>query len=212
MKKLFNYLRLLIISIFLIGLLYGGLNLANLNLQKVKAGQSQEDIAKKILSLENKLNNLENHNSELENKIINLESDLNNITPVSSKPIEITKYIEKEPIIKTVTQTKVVKEIVREEIEKNQAVVTIENIGSFRVDLQENENAFTILKEASTQNGFPLEYQEYSFGVFITSIGGIKPSGNQYWAFYYNGKYSMVGASDQKINKNDTTFWRLESF
>ncbi|MDO8686758.1 MAG: DUF4430 domain-containing protein [Candidatus Berkelbacteria bacterium] len=219
MKKIFKNLTVMLVSILAVTFIYGGLNLADLNLKNAKADQNQDNITNKISALENKLIDSETKNSDLEIKLNDLQTKVENYRRIASipkqilgeqteTPQEIIKYIEKDPIVKTVTQTKVV----TKEIEKNQATVTIENIGSFRVNLQENENAFTILKKASVENGFPLEFQEYSFGVFITSIGSIKPSGNQYWAFYYNGKYSMVGASDQKIINNDTTFWKLESF
>jgi len=221
MKKIIQNLTTLFLAILAVTIVYGGINLADLNLKNVKASQNQEDFANKISNLENKLNESENKNSDFENRLNDLQKKLDDYKKIASapkqilgaetqEPKEVIKYIEKEPVIKTVTQT--ITQTITQGVEKNQAVVTIENLGSYRVDLKDSDNAFTILKRAGVENGFPIEYQEYSFGVFITAIGAIMPRGNQYWAFYYNGKFSMVGASSQSISKNDTTFWRLESF
>lgn len=187
-------------------IIYGGIGLAKSETQNKTV---QDNLQKEIESLKQQIT--QNQNQE-NIQIADLQGQIKSsadITPQkqvsgASTTREI-QYVEK-PITQIVTQT------LTQEVEKNQAVVTIENLGSYRVDLQNNNNAFTILKEAGAENGFPVEYQEYSFGVFVTAIGGIKPAGNQYWAFYYNGKYSTVGASSQPIFKNDTTFWKLESF
>ncbi|OGD56577.1 hypothetical protein A2V71_02680 [Candidatus Berkelbacteria bacterium RBG_13_40_8] len=201
-------------AILVISLVYGSIGYAA---SKGEEQDKQNDLKTKIANLEELVDQNKNQS---DGKIAELSEQLKAYAeqvayykslPMSPKEIagaETVKeiqYIEK-PVTQIVTQTAI------QGVEKNQAVVTIENLGSFQVDLKDNDNAFTILKRAGVENGFPIEYQEYSFGVFVTAIGGIKPVGNQYWAFYYNGKYSMVGASAQTISKNDTTFWKLESF
>jgi TolA-binding protein len=197
--KITKYLRLPILAVVAILFIYGSIGLAK---SQNQTENTQNNLQEKIEGLQKQIIQNQNQN---DNQIAELQKQIKAPTPPKQVAgASITKEIQY--VEKTVTQT------VTKEVEKNQAVVTIENLGSYRVDLQSNDNAFTILKRASEQNGFPIEYQEYSFGVFITSIGGIKPSGNQYWAFYYNGKYSIVGASSQPISKNDTTFWKLESF
>ena len=80
------------------------------------------------------------------------------------------------------------------------------------MNLTDDETAFTILLKAGQENGFSVDYQMYDFGVFITGISGIIPTGNQYWAFYYNGVYSMVGASARPVEDGDATAWKFESF
>ena len=92
------------------------------------------------------------------------------------------------------------------------ANVTIKGLGSYKVVLKSGDTAFSVLQRAASENKFALTFEKYDFGVFVTGIGKIVPVGNQYWAFYFNGAYSQVGASDQKVSSGDTIFWQLESF
>ncbi len=96
------------------------------------------------------------------------------------------------------------------------ATVKIDGLGSYSVPLKSGDTGFDILGRASSQNGFPIDYKMYSFGPMITKIGSIAAEDHvtwgTYWALYYNGAYSDVGAGDLKINNNDVTEWRLETW
>ena len=81
------------------------------------------------------------------------------------------------------------------------------------MDLQADDTAFSALLRAGQENGFSIEYQMYEgLGAFVTCIVGICGHDNYYWAFYYNGSYSMVGASAQPVTSGDTMTWKFESF
>lgn len=74
------------------------------------------------------------------------------------------------------------------------------------VQAQIGKNAFQILQENT-----PIEYQDFSFGKFITSIHGLKAdSSKEYWAFYVNGNYSNVGLQDYRIEKSAKLEFKLE--
>lgn len=47
---------------------------------------------------------------------------------------------------------------------------------------------------------------------FVTSINGVAPGENQFWAFYVNGTAATVGAGSYVTKSSDTISWQLESF
>jgi hypothetical protein len=219
MNKLLKSLAFPALSMIIVFIIYSGLSISNLEDKTKKlAGENQnvaaanQTILNKILTLENEIyltkNILTNSENEKENLQVSLAS--------AQKQISSLKSELKNTPVSTKTETKIVTntvtEVLNNEIEKNEASVIIQNIGSFKIVLQSNDTAFNVLQRASAENGFPLTFNTYSFGVFITSIGNIVPESNQYWAFYYNGIYSNVGASGQAIKQGDTVFWQLESF
>lgn len=97
----------------------------------------------------------------------------------------------------------------------NLAFVKIWGLGNYKnykVNLKENDTAFSILIRASRENNFTIDYQNYdSLGAFVKCIAGICNDGEYYWAFYYNGQYSTKGASSQLVNNNDITTWEFEN-
>lgn len=220
MKKLLTSLTFPAISVLVVVIIYAGLSIENLNNQTKTLQKQSQAITYNANDLQNKLNQLqaevnqakslaqqtESTNNSLKQSLALAQKQINTLQSGGSKKTVNTIVAEPAVITRTITQT------VNQQVEANQATVIIENVGSFKVDLQIGDNAFTILQRASVKNNFALVYQTYSFGVFITGIGGITPSGNQYWAFYYNGAYSNVGASDQPVKKDDNTFWQLASF
>ena len=94
----------------------------------------------------------------------------------------------------------------------NTADVKITGLGVYTVEIKEEETAFDALKKAASKNNFSLKYETYSFGVMITKIGAVEAQGTYYWALYYNGGYSNVGASELILNNKDVTEWRYESW
>ena len=216
MQKIFFKLKFPIFAILIIVLIYGGLSLADLKNKTAKLNKQNESLTFKIDDLSNKLdqiqgniNQAKNDSDILSGKLVAAQKQIAYLqSQTTPKQVLGDNIIELKPAIitKTITQT------VTQEVEKNQATITVGNVGSYKVDLQSGDNAFNILKRAATENGFNLDYDTYSFGVFIKSIGGITPANNQYWAFYFNGAFSQVGASDQPVQKGDSIFWQLASF
>lgn len=193
----------LIISILLIVLVYGGLNIFDLKKQIAGTQNNQNQLESKLRSLETKNNELtQNYNDLASNNTPLVGTIAYNIT----QPTITEKVVQTVPVIKTIT-----KNITTEKV-TNRATVTIENVGSFPVELKTDDTAMSILLRAGKDYHFAVDYDTYSFGVFVKSINGINPKNNQFWAFYYNGSFSNVGASAQKIKNGDQIFWQLSSF
>jgi hypothetical protein len=216
-------LSLLFVGLFLVIIIYGGLSINKLQKQNEALVLNQTKIQAKIISLQDDVSNQKNQIAVLSGDLEKNQNDLasyKKLTYSLQKKINESELAKAEaakltvvPAIATKTSTKkITKTVYVPEAAKHENSVTVQGVGSYKVTTESGDNAFTALQKATKVGGFPIEYQSYSFGVFVTSIGGQKAAGNQYWAFYYNGNYSQVGASDQKISDNDTTFWRLESF
>lgn len=213
MNKIFKSLVFPAISLLLVTIIYGGLSIESLNIQTKALQKQNQDIAFNASNLENKLNQIQTEvdqanslNSNLSLNLVSAQKQIAALQAGSGNKISSSIIAQPAVITKTVTQT------IDRPIILDQATVTIENVGSYKVDLQAGDNAFKVLQRAASQNNFTLKYDTYSFGVFITSIGNITPKGNQYWAFYFNGAFSQVGASDQPVAKGDSIFWQLASF
>lgn len=213
MKKLLKSLIFPAISILIIAMIYAGLTIENLDNKALAAKKQNQDLSLKQSSLEKQLDEIQASIAQIINDNDGLRK---NLAKAQKQILALQNRKVRENSVSTVAEpvviTKVVTQKVTQEIERNEVAVIIENVGSYKVDLQNGDNAFTVLERASAENGFTLTYDTYSFGVFITGIGGITPTGNQYWAFYYNGAYSNVGASSQPVQKGDTIVWRLATF
>ena len=46
----------------------------------------------------------------------------------------------------------------------------------------------------------------------VVSIGGNKPTGRNYWAFYVNGKYAQVGPAQYVTKNSDVILWKIEKY
>ncbi len=68
-------------------------------------------------------------------------------------------------------------------------------------------NAFEVVKEMLDNN---LEYQEYDFGVFITSILGVTPNSTHFWSLYIDGENASQGISSYNISNNILIEFKLE--
>lgn len=76
----------------------------------------------------------------------------------------------------------------------------------FRYAGENGKNALDLLKGKYT-----VETQSFSGGEFVSSINGIKPDANHFWAFYINGQSSNVGAGSYVTNDGDVIDWKLEA-
>ncbi len=214
-------LGLLIIGLFLVITVFGGLTLNKLDKQNKDLQANQFKLESQIASLQNDVTTHENKINDLNDNLAQEQKDLTSYKKLAyslQKKIDDNTVAQQNaatiiPAVATKTITKkVTQKVYVDAPAKHQTSVTVQGVGSYQVDVVSGDNAFTSLQKAAKIGGFPIDYQTYSFGVFVTSIGNTKPAANEYWAFYYNGNFSNVGASDQKISDNDTTFWRLESF
>jgi len=93
------------------------------------------------------------------------------------------------------------------------ATVEIQGLSSYQVNVEENDTALSVLLRASQENNFSVDYQNYEgLGAFVNCIAGTCSHDNYYWALYYNGQYSMVGASSQPVIAGDITAWKFETW
>ena len=212
MNKILKSLVFPVIAIFIITTIYFGLSIRDLN-KKIGLTQNQNrelktevsDFRSELIQNKNNLNQVLSLNNSLNQDLLSAKTQIASLQKNSGIKTVYTSP-ETQIITKTISQT------VNQAIEKDEATVTIQNVGAFKVQLQSSDTAFSVLKRAAAENGFPLKYDTYSFGIFVTEIGPVKPAPNQYWAFYYNGAFSNVGASDQSVKKGDNIFWQLTSF
>lgn len=236
-KSLFEKVGFLLLSLVLVAMIYGGLSLNKLQKQNQVLGAKQTQLENKIASLEtnnidsqNKISALSDNLQKNSDQIayyktltsnLQKENDQNKLaladikstsatTALPSTPVDqaISPAVLK-PIIKTVT-----KKVYIKETPIIQATVSVQNVGSYKVDLKAGDTAFSILQRAADNNNFKIDATNFGgdMGYMVNSIDGIVPVGKQYWSFYYNGKYSDVGASGQPVSTGDTIFWELASF
>lgn len=84
---------------------------------------------------------------------------------------------------------------------------TASPVDSISYQGQDNQSALQILKAK-----YQVETEEYAgIGEFVTSINGVKPASDQFWAFYVNGKSSQVGASQYQTKNSDLIEWKLDT-
>ena len=80
------------------------------------------------------------------------------------------------------------------------------------VDSEIGKTVFDVLKKIASENTFDLKYNNnYSFGVFIESIVGIKNGDDgKYWQYYINGTLGDVAADKKELKAGDKVEWRFE--
>lgn len=59
---------------------------------------------------------------------------------------------------------------------------------------------------------FTLEYQDSTYGRYITSIDTLIPGENQYIAFYIDGSYSMTGIDDTVLTDGAVYQFKIEGY
>ena len=55
-----------------------------------------------------------------------------------------------------------------------------------------------------------VEYDQYDFGVFVTSINGQSATNEYYWAVYINGEYAQQSSDQISLEVGDLVEWRFE--
>jgi len=91
--------------------------------------------------------------------------------------------------------------------------VEIQGHPEIEVAIEKGDTAFSVLLKAAQQSYFSVDYKNYEgMGVMVNCIAGVCAHDNYYWAFYYNGQYSLVGASSQPVKDGDVTSWKFETF
>lgn len=72
---------------------------------------------------------------------------------------------------------------------------------------QEEQTVFDFMETSA----LVIEYTEYDFGNYITSIEGFESGADdKYWVYYINGNSAVVGASDYVLQPGDVIQWKFE--
>ena len=71
-----------------------------------------------------------------------------------------------------------------------------------------------LMDELKNTEGFKYESEGSDFGMYITSVNGIKADDSKktFWAIYVNGEYGQHGADSQPVNDGDSYALKLESY
>ncbi len=81
---------------------------------------------------------------------------------------------------------------------------TVANSYEFTAD-SSGETPFSLLN-----NSEEVEYDEYDFGVFVTSINGQVSNNDNFWAVYVNGELAQQAADQIELDAGDQVEWRWE--
>ena len=78
-------------------------------------------------------------------------------------------------------------------------------IWRYEVDFHERDSVFTALMEFSREANFSVEYENYSYGVFVVSIAGVRNqgSGGLNWQYWVNSQYASVSMDNQYLRDGD---------
>ena len=91
---------------------------------------------------------------------------------------------------------------------ENTTVVTEEaQVQEISYEGVEGIDAMTLLKE-----NYNIGTEEFGEGLgeFVTSIEGIEPNSDEFWAFLVNGETANVGASSYITKEGDLVEWKIE--
>ncbi|MCA9381941.1 DUF4430 domain-containing protein [Candidatus Dojkabacteria bacterium] len=80
--------------------------------------------------------------------------------------------------------------------EPKQNVITEKRLDIYATE--DGQNALELLKSSAV-----VEYDEFQFGAFVTTINNLKADSEHYWAFYVNGEYAEKGIDSTTLNKGD---------
>ncbi len=71
-----------------------------------------------------------------------------------------------------------------------------------------------LMDELKNTDGFEYESSAGDYGMYITSVNGIKADDGRktYWAIYVNGEFSQYGADSQPVYDGDAYALRLEKY
>ena len=76
------------------------------------------------------------------------------------------------------------------------------------IALEPGDSAFDLL----LRTGVDVAYSTSTFGVFVTSIGGLEGGNNSGWMFYVNGEQPTVGSDSHTPGPGDEIVWLFMEF
>ncbi len=119
----------------------------------------------------------------------------------------IEKVVYQQPDVQIANVTVIINYNGAEENATANANITTVN---YNVTVIDDTSAFNATLEASKGN-FQVTFSWHpTFGVFVDEIDGIS-SGCAYWELLYNGEPSSLGASNLKLQDNDSITWKYNT-
>lgn len=74
---------------------------------------------------------------------------------------------------------------------------------SEQVDVAVNSTVFDAVNQT-----YPVEYTEYDFGYFITSIDGLEQNDTHSWLYYVNNESATKAVNNYVLNETDNVTFR----
>lgn len=212
MKKIFGRVKIgwvyLLGTVLMVGFSYLALEEGNISVQGAKEETPIQETKQDGVGVKNEPADTSTTSKRGETQPQNKAA-----SRTKTKPNTAIQQIQTRSVATTQSQTvNTSNPTVIPSVQKDTVAMDISGLGSYKVEMSRGENAFQVLQAAANQNGFNVEYKIYSWGVMITKIGTTKAQGTYYWALYYNGNYSSVGANDLILKNKDKVEWRYESW
>lgn len=93
-----------------------------------------------------------------------------------------------------------------EDGEKTQEELDREVVTSYiLIATEDGQSPFSLLLASED-----VEYDQYDFGVFVTSINNQQSDPNYYWALYINEEYAQSASDQIELERGDQVEWRWE--
>ncbi len=105
----------------------------------------------------------------------------------------------------------------KESIKELNELIKVKIVVNYQDADKANETIVIKLPKGSTafeafDKTLALEYEQYSFGVYVTAVNGVSEDAgaDRFWQYYADGKYAPVGLTDYKLDKDVELEFRYE--
>lgn len=79
---------------------------------------------------------------------------------------------------------------------------------SYSATLTDGKTVYDLLVQASEVLNYPLDTQQFDFGVLVKRIGSRQSTSNQAWLYFVNGSAGQVAADQAEVKPGDVIEWR----
>ena len=182
------------------------------NQKQISSQNKNQILQQKINDLENQISknnsssNIQSNSSQVQNPT-QIESSKNQIKPVVKSLKTITTSRNQQNINSQIENSSNI------QTNLQAASIKISGLSTFQVNIDQNDTAFSATQKAAQKYNFEMQYKNFpGMGNYITCLGSVCEHDNYFWAFYYNGSQSPVGASSQIVKNGDVVEWKFESW
>lgn len=97
-------------------------------------------------------------------------------------------------------------------VQVNQQIIANDPRSAIIVDVTIRSGE-TVLDALKAIEGLAVETEEYSYGILVESIDGVKNgTDNKYWLYTINGEEATVGADQYQPENNDLIIWEFKAY